>query len=110
MLMAYVQVLLERHWTRSSCEMTYALLSWASQLLNSTVVLLLVNASGVSTGNSKVDFSRAPSWLQKLILDGKYNDFMPGWYEDVGLSILVSLCGVGVGGRVVYVCVSGGGQ
>lgn len=50
-------------------------------------MLLLVNAAPAAdatrTGAERV------AALHKLKLAGQYSDFTPGWYENVGLSILV---------------------
>ncbi|MEW5297145.1 MAG: hypothetical protein WDW36_000372 [Sanguina aurantia] len=77
----------ERRWTRSKQERSYALLCYLSKLINTVAVLLVVNASAVGRATERSS-SRSP-WLHYLLLDGKYSDFDPGWYENVGLSIMV---------------------
>ncbi|MEW5314470.1 MAG: hypothetical protein WDW38_005967 [Sanguina aurantia] len=77
----------ERRWTRSKQERSYALLCYLSQLINTVVVLLVVNASAV--GRATERSSSSSPWLHYLLLDGKYSDFDPEWYENVGLSIMV---------------------
>ena len=46
--MAQVLVGFEKHWTQSGKERAYAITAFVSQLLNSVVVLLLVNAQASS--------------------------------------------------------------
>ncbi len=52
-------------------------------LTNTTVVLLLVNASPIRDAKGTV-----------VYLNGEYSDFTQGWYENVGLAILVSGSGL----------------
>lgn len=47
---AQVLVAFERHWTKSDKERTYAVAAFVSQMLNSVVVLLLVNAQVRGSG------------------------------------------------------------
>jgi hypothetical protein len=55
----------EKHWTRSEEESAYAIQAFVSQLLNSVVVLLLVNArlDSVSEAiNSGLDANKTSRW------------------------------------------------
>eukprot|EP00798_Chlamydomonas_sp_ICE-L_P025857 gene25857-11529_t len=91
-------LLIECHWTLSSQEMTYSVIAYVAQLLNSVVVLLLVNATDLTedaiSGRGAIvvggDNGR-PAWLSSFILNGSYNDFTRAWYENVGLPILILL-------------------
>jgi hypothetical protein len=72
-------------------EKLYAVYSFIAQLVNSTAVLLLVSAGhsniqGLDGGEAK----SLPRWLRTFIMNGSYTDFTPGWYEDVGVSLMVS--------------------
>jgi hypothetical protein len=65
--------------------------SFIAQLVNSTAVLLLVSAghsniAGLDSGEAR----GLPRWLRTFIMNGSYTDFTPGWYEDVGVSLMVS--------------------
>ena len=111
----------EKHWTRSGVERTYAVLTFASQFLNSAVVLLLVNAAPLRDAATRSESSAVrTSTLRSFLLNGeilfvmnllstnvlyhlntptifvnhflsagRYNDFSQGWYEDVGVPILI---------------------
>ncbi|KAI8468596.1 MAG: hypothetical protein J3K34DRAFT_477538 [Monoraphidium minutum] len=95
LLKALLQVLVafERHWTKSDKERAYAVAAFVSQLLNSVLVLLAVNAKMETVSaaiNSGLTRSSAQGrWFQNLVLAGSYRDFSPGWYENVGVSILI---------------------
>jgi hypothetical protein len=55
----------EKHWTRSDEERAYALLAFVSQLLNSVLVLLIVNARLDSVSqliDSGLDSSKTGQW------------------------------------------------
>ena len=58
-------VAFEKHWTRSDEERAYAVLAFVSQLLNSVLVLLLVNARLDSVSqviNSGLNSSKTGQW------------------------------------------------
>lgn len=84
----------EKHWTKSDRERSYAVAAFVSQLLNSVVVLLLVNAragrasEAINSGLSSAAGGRA-GWLRNVVLAGSYSDFTPAWYENVGVSIFL---------------------
>jgi len=62
---AQVLVRFEKHWTQSDQETAYAVLAFVSQLLNSVLVLLLVNAHShtVSSAISQtLSVSQTTSW------------------------------------------------
>jgi len=88
-LTVLLQVLVgfEKHWTKSDKERAYAVAAFVSQLLNSVMVLLLVNAQlvnvsdAINTGLSSVD-NEGGRWFQNLILAGSYRDFSPGWWVE----------------------------
>lgn len=55
----------EKHWTQSAQERAYAVLAFVSQLLNSVLVLLLVNArSGAASSaiNQRLGGRQTTSW------------------------------------------------
>ncbi|GFH10516.1 uncharacterized protein HaLaN_05842, partial [Haematococcus lacustris] len=70
-------------------ERSYAGQAYTSQLLNTAVVLLLVNASPAADASR--DNARRATWLQYFLLNGEYGDFSNGWYTNVGISVLVLL-------------------
>eukprot|EP00775_Hariotina_reticulata_P011394 gene11394-11542_t len=91
-LKAILQVLVrfEKHWTQSDQETAYAVLAFVSQLLNSVLVLLLVNAhSSVASSiiMQTLSGSQTTSWGSNLIMTGPYADFSTAWYADVGQSL-----------------------
>lgn len=59
-----VLVRFEKHWTQSEQESAYAVLAFVSQLLNSVLVLLLVNArsSASATINASLSSNQKTSW------------------------------------------------
>jgi hypothetical protein len=60
-----VLVRFEKHWSQSDQEKAYAILAFVSQLLNSVLVLLLVNARSniaSNTINSTLSNSERTSW------------------------------------------------
>jgi hypothetical protein len=76
-----------RHTCARACaqERAYAVLAFVSQLLNSVLVLLLVNAR-VSAASQAINdtlssgaASQYTSWGSDLILAGAYTDFSPAW-------------------------------
>lgn len=98
-----------------------AFAAYLSQLLNTALVLLLVNAApaasaskdgaaNVRGGDMQIKcralppgkgplkrannfcFTMQRSVLKYLMLDGQYTDFSPSWYRGVGLSLLVGHC------------------
>ncbi|KAL6752998.1 hypothetical protein V8C86DRAFT_2738175 [Haematococcus lacustris] len=88
-MMLEVLIVVERHQTRSQQERSYAGQAYTSQLLNTAVVLLLVNASPAADASR--DNARRATWLQYFLLNGEYGDFSNGWYTNVGISVLVLL-------------------
>ncbi|GAX81119.1 hypothetical protein CEUSTIGMA_g8553.t1 [Chlamydomonas eustigma] len=80
-------LMFEGHVSRSGLERTYAFVAYAALFLNSVVVLLLVNASPIRSATHTPQTSSSP--LTKLIFNGDFDDFTQGWYEDVGLSLLI---------------------
>ncbi|KXZ54617.1 hypothetical protein GPECTOR_4g682 [Gonium pectorale] len=87
----------ERHWTTTDTELSFAVWAYAVKLVNSVAVLLIVNCSSLRNLQRKAledvrwegALEDQDSWMKKLALDGLYDDFTPGWYEDVGFSIQV---------------------
>mmetsp|Transcript_8781 Transcript_8781/g.23606 ORF Transcript_8781/g.23606 Transcript_8781/m.23606 type:complete len:1501 (+) Transcript_8781:117-4619(+) len=83
----------EMHWTQSDKERSFAVVAFISQLLNTVLVLLLVNArpaanatpSGDRVGEDNIQ------WLRYILLSGRFDDFSPRWYQYVGVSIMTLL-------------------
>ncbi|KAG2449462.1 hypothetical protein HYH02_005607 [Chlamydomonas schloesseri] len=82
----------ERHWTTTRTELSFAVWTYIVKMVNSVAVLLIVNCSTLSKLQSQAVSSKATGsnkWLSNLILNGSYSDFTPEWYETVGFSILI---------------------
>ncbi|KAG2433251.1 hypothetical protein HXX76_008319 [Chlamydomonas incerta] len=82
----------ERHWTITSTELSFAVWTYIVKMINSVAVLLIVNCSTLSKLQSEAVTSKATGsnkWLSNLILNGSYSDFTPEWYESVGFSIMI---------------------
>lgn len=69
---------------------SFAIWTFVSQLLNSVLVLLLVNARQYPEVNTDTVQSSSDSWITNILLSGPYSDFTPIWYEDVGFTMMVS--------------------
>eukprot|EP00198_Chlamydomonas_reinhardtii_P009036 XP_001698373.1 predicted protein [Chlamydomonas reinhardtii] len=83
---------IERHWTVTRTELSFAVWTYIVKMINSVAVLLIVNCSTLSKLQSEAITSKASGsnkWLSNLILNGSYSDFTPEWYESVGFSILI---------------------
>ncbi|GIL83282.1 hypothetical protein Vretifemale_12125, partial [Volvox reticuliferus] len=78
----------EKHWTTTDTELSYAIWSYLVQLVNTVVVLFLVNCSSLRKLQKRA-LEHEPSWLQQLVLDGLFNDFTPEWYASIGVSIMI---------------------
>jgi len=83
----------EMQWTRSEMEMSFCVVAYTSQLLNSVLVVLLVNArpNAQSTETGERIDEDDIQWLSYIILGGSFDDFSPAWYEYVGQSFMVLL-------------------
>ncbi|KXZ44892.1 hypothetical protein GPECTOR_61g845 [Gonium pectorale] len=75
-----------RHWTHTARERSYALQCFVAMLVNTVVVLLLVNCAAL--GRLARD-SQDASWVRYFVRYGSYGDFSADWYENVGLSITI---------------------
>ncbi|GLI59906.1 hypothetical protein VaNZ11_001948, partial [Volvox africanus] len=89
----------ERHWTITDTELSYAIWSYLVQLVNTVVVLLVVNCSSLRNLQKRA-LEQEPPWLQKLVLDGLFNDFTPEWYASIGVSIIILMM-VNVAGPIL---------
>ncbi|GIL52923.1 hypothetical protein Vafri_8662 [Volvox africanus] len=89
----------EKHWTITSTELSYAIWSYLVQLVNTVVVLLVVNCSSLRNLQKRALEHEAP-WLQQLVLDGLFNDFTPEWYASIGVSIIILMM-VNVAGPIL---------
>ncbi|EFJ47418.1 hypothetical protein VOLCADRAFT_105141 [Volvox carteri f. nagariensis] len=78
----------EKHWTTTDTELSYAVWSYLVKLINSVVVLLVVNCSTVGDLQKRA-LEHESRWMQRLILDGLFDDFTPEWYATVGFSIMI---------------------
>lgn len=94
-LKLFVQVLAaaEKQWTRSEMEMSFCVVAYTSQLLNSVLVVLLVNArpNARSTETGERVGETDIKGLRYIILDGSFDDFSAAWYEYVGTSFMILL-------------------
>ncbi|GFR43532.1 hypothetical protein Agub_g4628 [Astrephomene gubernaculifera] len=79
-------VLYGSHWTHTAREVSYALQCWGAMLVNSVVVLLLTNCDALGRLARE---GRHGSWVRYFVQYGSYGDFTSGWYENVGLSIMI---------------------
>ncbi|GIL52929.1 hypothetical protein Vafri_8662 [Volvox africanus] len=78
----------EKHWTTTDTELSYAIWSYLVKLINSVAVLLIVNCS--TLGNlQKRALEHESRWMQRLVLDGLFDDFTPNWYASIGFSVLI---------------------
>ncbi|GLC71210.1 hypothetical protein PLESTF_001090500 [Pleodorina starrii] len=75
-----------RHWTHTARERSFALQCFVSMLANTVVVLLVTNSEALGRMARE---SQAGAWTRFFVRYGSYSDFTPGWYENVGLSILI---------------------
>ncbi|GLC33556.1 hypothetical protein PLESTM_000084200 [Pleodorina starrii] len=78
----------EKHWTTTDTELSFAVWSYLVKLINSVVVLLVVNCSTLKNLQEKA-LAQESRWLQRLILDGLYDDFTPDWYASIGFSVMI---------------------
>jgi hypothetical protein len=78
-------VVFEQHWTETDQGQSYAVMTFIAQLLNSALVLILINASPAA----KATQGAAQDDVAFLTLSGQYDDFTSTWYSDVGLSVIV---------------------
>mmetsp|Transcript_24198 Transcript_24198/g.66238 ORF Transcript_24198/g.66238 Transcript_24198/m.66238 type:complete len:1512 (-) Transcript_24198:750-5285(-) len=83
----------EMQWTRSEMEMSFCVVAYTSQLLNSVLVVLLVNArpNARSTETGERVGETDIKGLRYIILDGSFDDFSAAWYEYVGTSFMILL-------------------
>ncbi|GLI61617.1 hypothetical protein VaNZ11_004035 [Volvox africanus] len=81
-----VLVVQGRHWTHTARERSYALQCFVAMLFNTVVVLLVTNCEPLAKLARE---SQNNNWTRFFVKYGSYDDFTPGWYENVGLSILI---------------------
>ncbi|KAF5840292.1 hypothetical protein DUNSADRAFT_17261 [Dunaliella salina] len=83
----------EMHWTQSNKERSFAVVAFISQLLNTVLVLLLVNArpAADATPDGERVGEQNIQWLRYILLSGRFDDFSPRWYQYVGVSIMTLL-------------------
>ncbi|KAF5829937.1 hypothetical protein DUNSADRAFT_15293 [Dunaliella salina] len=83
----------EKQWTRSEMEMSFCVVAYTSQLLNSVLVVLVVNArpNARSTETGERVGEEDIQWLRYIILGGSFDDFSAQWYEYVGQSFMILL-------------------
>lgn len=83
----------EKAWTRSAMEKSFCVVAYLSQLLNSVLVVLLVNArtNAKSTKTGERVNEDDIQWLRYIILGGSFDDFSNRWYDYVGESLMILL-------------------
>ncbi|GIL83284.1 hypothetical protein Vretifemale_12126 [Volvox reticuliferus] len=87
-VLRFLKFNVEKHWTTTDTELSYAIWSYLVKLINSVAVLLIVNCS--TLGNlQKRALEHESRWMQRLILDGLFDDFTPNWYASIGFSVLI---------------------
>ncbi|KAG2433250.1 hypothetical protein HXX76_008318 [Chlamydomonas incerta] len=87
-----LKVYVERHWTVTATERSLAIWTYVVKVVNSIVVLLVVNCSTLSELQNDAmesEVNGSNGWLSNLALSGLFDDFSPGWYQNVGFSIMI---------------------
>lgn len=82
-----VLVGMEKHHTESSQVVSRVIKVFLAQFCNTALLMVMINANlnYFLDNSSKFEFSSLP------ILNGKYSDFTPAWYNDVGVALMLTM-------------------
>ncbi|KAG2490975.1 hypothetical protein HYH03_010649 [Edaphochlamys debaryana] len=87
-LLRMLKFFVEKHWTTTDTELSFAMWTFAVKVINTVAILLVVNCSSLSDLQNKA-MEGKNGWLKELAFNGWYDDFTPEWYENVGYSIMI---------------------
>ncbi|TMW68688.1 hypothetical protein Poli38472_006156 [Pythium oligandrum] len=81
-----VLVTMEKHHTHSGQVVSHVVKVFLAQFCNTAILVVIINANlNYFFENKTIGFESFP------ILNGKYADLSPGWYNDVGVSIILTM-------------------
>ncbi|KAJ0404203.1 hypothetical protein P43SY_002046 [Pythium insidiosum] len=82
-----VLVIMEKHHTQTAQVVSRVTKVFLAQFFNTALLLIIINANL----DYFFDDPEALSLDSFPILNGKYSDFSPGWYMDVGVSLILTM-------------------
>lgn len=88
-----VLVSMEKHHTESSQVVSRVTKVFLAQFCNTALLMVVINANlSYFVDTTRADYGAAAFALDAFpILTGKYSDFTPAWYNDVGVALMLTM-------------------